>query len=294
MRRIDVGKNSLRVEITNRTDNPCLEPYLNEINKFPLISPEEEVELARRIKEGDKNALDTLVQANLRFVVSVAKPYQNVGVDLMDLISEGNNGLIKAAKEFDETRGNKFISYAVYWVRAEIYKAIQSTSKTIRLKGGRLNNYIGKYSKIVEKFRQEYGREPSLIEVAEELKVPIDTVQDIIRIPKKGVSFDSPFNNDGDNTLLNIFPDKNSPVPDEELMQSSLGTDLGRVLSVLTDEREKFVIKAFFGIGTEAMSLEEIAKKFGFTRERARQIKATALKRLQKSPEIGLLKKYLG
>ncbi len=267
-----------------------LNKYLQDISRIPLISVDEEVELAQRIKEGDQKALDKLVGANLRFVVSVAKQYQNQGLSLPDLIDEGNIGLIKAAKKFDETRGFKFISYAVWWIRQSILQAIAEKSRIVQLP----LNQVGAQNKIgkaVAKFEQEHQRKPSPDELAKILDVPADKIRTAMRVTGRQVSVDAPFSEDESNSLLDVMPNEDTPSTDQTLTQESLAKEVNRVLSLL-DPREREILKMFFGIGCQELTLEEIGAKFDLTRERVRQIKEKAIRRL-KGQKSELLKSYL-
>jgi RNA polymerase primary sigma factor len=273
--------------ITKRSET--LEKYIQEVSRQALISVEEEIDLAQRIKKGDKVALNKLVLANLRFVISVAKQYQNQGINLEDLINEGNLGLIKAAHKFDETRGFKFISYAVWWIRQSILQAIAEQSRMVRLP----LNIVGlsnKSSKIKERFKQENQRDPSDEELAKELDIPLEKIPDSIRFSHRHVSMDAPFAEGEDGTLLDVMPDRDLDDPDSELIHESLSLEINRVLSTLP-QRERDIIKMSFGIGTQPLTLDEIADKFDLTRERVRQIKDNVIKKL-KSRKNDLLKSY--
>lgn len=287
MRQLKITKS-----ITNR-ESASLEKYLSEIGKETLITAEEEVRLARLIREGDEHALDRLARANLRFVVSVAKQYQNQGLSLPDLINEGNLGLIKAAKRFDETRGFKFISYAVWWIRQSILQAIAEQSRIVRLPLNQVGS-LSRISKAFSKLEQEYEREPSFEEIAAITEISIDKISDALRISGKHVSMDAPFVNGEENTLLDVIENSESPRADVELMSDSLKKEIERSLGTLT-EREREVIMLFFGIGmTHGFTLEEIGAKFNLTRERVRQIKEKAIRRLRHKNRSKLLKSYLG
>ena len=276
MRQLKITKS-----ITNR-ESASLDKYLQEIGKEELITVEEEVELAQRIKKGDQEALEKLTKANLRFVVSVAKQYQNQGLSLPDLINEGNLGLIKAAEKFDETRGFKFISYAVWWIRQSILQALAEQSRIVRLP-----------LKAFARFEQEHERTPSPEELATELELPKEKVTDTLRVAGRHVSVDAPFADGEDNSLLDVLVNPDSPNADRGLINESLSTEVDRALETLT-ERERDIIKYFFGIGTSEMTLEEIGEKFDLTRERVRQIKEKAIRRLRHSSRSKLLKSYLG
>ena len=276
--------------ITNR-ESASLDKYLQEIGRQDLISVDEEVELAQRIHQGDQQALDKLVNANLRFVVSVAKQYQNQGLSLSDLINEGNVGLIKAAQKFDETRGFKFISYAVWWSRQSILQAIAEQSNMVRVplnQAGLLN----RTSKAQSRFEQLHERRASAEELAAELDLPIEKVVETMKINTRSVSVDAPFADGEDNSLLDVLPNNDSPMADSTLNQESLSKEIARVLEQLTP-RERDIIKMFFGIGCQEMTLEEIGAKFNLTRERVRQIKEKAIRRL-KGQKSQLLISYLG
>ncbi len=265
MRQLKITKS-----ITNR-ESASLDKYLQEIGKEDLITVEEEVDLAQRIKKGDKEALEKLTRANLRFVVSVAKQYQNQGLSLPDLINEGNLGLIKAAEKFDETRGFKFISYAVWWIRQSILQALAEQSRIVRLPLNQVGS-LNKINKAFARFEQEHERTPSPEELANELDLPKEKVTDTLRVSGRHVSVDAPFSDGEDNSLLDVLVNNDSPIADRGLINESLGTEVERALSTLTD-RERDIIKYFFGIGCSEMTLEEIGEKFGLTRERVRQIK---------------------
>ena len=282
MRQLKITKS-----ITNR-ESASLDKYLQEIGKEELITVEEEVELAQRIKKGDQEALEKLTKANLRFVVSVAKQYQNQGLSLPDLINEGNLGLIKAAEKFDETRGFKFISYAVWWIRQSILQALAEQSRIVRLPLNQVGS-LNKINKAFARFEQEHERTPSPEELATELELPTDT----LRVAGRHVSVDAPFADGEDNSLLDVLVNPDSPNADRGLINESLSTEVDRALETLT-ERERDIIKYFFGIGTSEMTLEEIGEKFDLTRERVRQIKEKAIRRLRHSSRSKLLKSYLG
>ena len=277
--------------ITNR-ETASLDKYLQEIGREELISVEEEVELAQRIRQGDQRALEKLTRANLRFVVSVAKQYQNQGLSLSDLINEGNLGLIKAARKFDETRGFKFISYAVWWIRQSILQALAEQSRIVRLPLNQVGS-LNKIGKALSKFEQENERRPSPEELATELELPKEKVTDTLRVAGRHVSVDAPFADGEDNSLLDVLVNPDSPNADRGLINESLSTEVDRALETLT-ERERDIIKYFFGIGTSEMTLEEIGEKFDLTRERVRQIKEKAIRRLRHSSRSKLLKSYLG
>ena len=286
MRQLKITKS-----ITNR-ESASLDKYLQEIGKEELITVEEEVELAQRIKKGDRSALEKLTRANLRFVVSVAKQYQNQGLSLPDLINEGNLGLIKAAEKFDETRGFKFISYAVWWIRQSILQALAEQSRIVRLPLNQVGS-LNKINKAFSKFAQEFERTPSPEELAEALELPKEKVSDTLRVSGRHVSVDAPFVDGEDNSLLDVLPDNDSPNADRTLLNESLMREIERALATLT-ERERDIIKLFFGIGIQEMTLEEIGEQFGLTRERVRQIKEKAIRRLRHTSRSKLLKSYLG
>ncbi len=286
MRQLKITKS-----ITNR-ESASLDKYLQEIGKEDLITVEEEVELAQRIRKGDQKALEKLTRANLRFVVSVAKQYQNQGLSLPDLINEGNLGLIKAAEKFDETRGFKFISYAVWWIRQSILQALAEQSRIVRLPLNQVGS-LNKINKAFSRFEQENERRPSPEELADSLDLPAEKVADTLRVSGRHISVDAPFVEGGDNSLLDVLVNDDSPIADRTLINESLSTEVERALSTLT-ERERDIIKLFFGINTQEMTLEEIGEKFGLTRERVRQIKEKAIRRLRHSSRSKLLKTYLG
>ena len=286
MRQLKITKS-----ITNR-ESASLDKYLQEIGKEDLITVEEEVELAQRIKKGDQKALEKLTRANLRFVVSVAKQYQNQGLSLPDLINEGNLGLIKAAEKFDETRGFKFISYAVWWIRQSILQALAEQSRIVRLPLNQVGS-LNKINKAFSKFEQEHERKPSPEELADSLELPADKVADTLRVSGRHISVDAPFGDGEDNSLLDVLVNDDSPIADRSLLNESLTREIDRALATLT-ERESDIIKLFFGIGIQEMTLEEIGEKFGLTRERVRQIKEKAIRRLRHTSRSKLLKSYLG
>ena len=286
MRQLKITKS-----ITNR-ESASLDKYLQEIGKEDLITVEEEVELAQRIRKGDQKALEKLTRANLRFVVSVAKQYQNQGLSLPDLINEGNLGLIKAAEKFDETRGFKFISYAVWWIRQSILQALAEQSRIVRLPLNQVGS-LNKINKAFSRFEQENERRPSPEELADSLDLPAEKVADTLRVSGRHISVDAPFVEGEDNSLLDVLVNDDSPIADRTLINESLSTEVERALSTLT-EREWDIIKLFFGINTQEMTLEEIGEKFGLTRERVRQIKEKAIRRLRHSSRSKLLKTYLG
>ncbi len=286
MRQLKITKS-----ITNR-ESASLDKYLQEIGREELVSPEEEVELAQRIRKGDQEALEKLTRANLRFVVSVAKQYQNQGLSLPDLINEGNLGLIKAAEKFDETRGFKFISYAVWWIRQSILQALAEQSRIVRLPLNQVGS-LNKINKALGKFEQENERQPSADELAEMIDIPKDKIADTLRVSGRHVSVDAPFVEGEDNSLLDVLPNDDSPSADKGLTNESLSTEIERALQILTG-REREIIKSFFGIGCQEMTLEEIGERLDLTRERVRQIKEKAIRKLKKPAASKLLKTYLG
>ena len=285
MRQLKITKS-----ITNR-ESASLDKYLQEIGRKDLNTVDEEVELAQKIKQGDQAALDKLVSANLRFVVSVAKQYQNQGLSLPDLIDEGNLGLIKAAQKFDETRGFKFISYAVWWIRQSILQALAEQSRIVRLPLNQVGS-LNKIGKALQRFEQENERRPSPAELAEQLDVPVEKIADTMKVSGRHVSVDAPFVDGEDNSLLDVLPNEDSPMADSSLTQESLSKEVNRALEQL-NPRERDILKMFFGIGCQEMTLEEIGAKFDLTRERVRQIKEKAIRRL-KGQKSKLLKSYLG
>jgi len=281
-------------QLTNR-ENKSLDLYFQEIGKYILLKPEEEIDLAIKIKKGDMAAQDKLVRANLRFVVSVAKMYQNQGLSLGDLINEGNIGLVKAAQRFDETRGFKFISYAVWWVRQGIMSAIADQSRVVRLPLNRVGN-LTKLGKVYRDLEQEFERKPTTEELAKILEITSDEVAYILQISSRQVSVDAPFNNSDENksTLMDVLHNEEQPMPDTDLMRDSLKNEVADILSTL-DEREAEVIRLSFGIGSnQKATLEEIGERFNLTRERIRQIKENALRKLRSSKRSNKLKDYLG
>lgn len=286
MRQLKINKS-----ITNR-ESQSLDKYLQEIGKEELVSVEEEVELAQRIKKGDRKALEKLTKANLRFVVSVAKQYQNQGLSLPDLINEGNVGLIKAAEKFDETRGFKFISYAVWWIRQSILQAIAEQSRIVRLPLNQVGS-VNKINKVLNKFEQEYERKPSIEEISEKVDLPEDKIDDVLKINSRHVSVDAPFADGEDNGLLDVLVNDDSPMADKSLVLESLRAEINTALQAL-NERERNVIEAFFGINQPEMTLDEIGTKYGLTRERVRQIKEKAIRILRNSTKNQILKAYLG
>src|SRR6056297_1973314 len=287
MRQLKITKS-----ITNR-ESASLDKYLQEIGREELITVEEEVELAQRIKKGDRAALEKLTRANLRFVVSVAKQYQNQGLSLPDLINEGNLGLIKAAEKFDETRGFKFISYAVWWIRQSILQALAEQSRIVRLPLNRVGA-LNKIGKELSKLEQEYERVPSAAELAESLEMTVSEVADTLKISGRHLSMDAPFAQGEDNRLLDVLENEEIPNPDNDLMGESLKVEIERALSKLT-KREAEVIRLYFGIGREhSLTLEEIGERFDLTRERVRQIKEKALRKLRHHNRSAALRAYLG
>ncbi len=287
MRQLKITKS-----ITNR-ESASLDKYLQEIGREELITADEEVVLAKKIRDGDQAALEKLTKSNLRFVVSVAKQYQNQGLSLPDLINEGNLGLIKAAKRFDETRGFKFISYAVWWIRQSILQALAEQSRIVRLPLNQVGS-LNKINKAFSKLEQQFEREPSAEELSDILELPQDKVADTMRVSGRHVSMDAPFVNGEENSLLDVLINHDSPRADNVLMNESLQREIERSLSTLT-ERERDVVKLFFGIGiNHGLTLEEIGAKFDLTRERVRQIKEKAIRRLRHNSRSKLLKTYLG
>jgi len=287
MRQLKISK-----QITNR-ESQSLDKYLQEIGKVDLITSDIEVELAKRIREGDQIALEKLTKANLRFVVSVAKQYQNNGLTLGDLINEGNLGLIKAAKRFDETRGFKFISYAVWWIRQSIMQALTELSRIVRLPLNRVGS-LNKISKTFSDLEQKFQREPSTEELADVLEITTDEVRDTMKISGRHVSMDAPFVQGEENSLLDVLANDNEETPDSQLMMDSLRREVQRALATLT-QRESDVIAFYFGLnGEHAMTLEEIGEKYNLTRERVRQIKEKATRRLRHNSRSKSLKAYLG
>ncbi len=286
MRQLKITKS-----ITNR-ESEALEKYLSEIGKEELLSADEEVELAQRIRKGDKKALEKLTKSNLRFVVSVAKQYQNQGLSLPDLINEGNVGLIKAAEKYDETRGFKFISYAVWWIRQSILQAIAEQSRIVRLPLNQLGS-MNKINRMLTKFEQENERRPSVDEISEVIDIPEDKVDEAINVSGRQVSVDAPFVDGEDNSLLDVLVNNDAPMADKQLVIESLQAEIMDALKMLTI-RERNIIMAFYGIGQPEMTLEEIGVKFGLTRERVRQIKEKAIRRLRGNTKNKILKAYLG
>ena len=287
MRQLKISK-----QVTNR-DAKSLDKYFQEISKIGLITADEEVELALKIKKGDGKALDQLVKANLRFVVSVAKQYQNQGLKLSDLINEGNLGLVKAAKRFDETRGFKFISYAVWWIRQSIMSALADQSRIVRLPLNKIGS-ISKIKKIYSKLEQRNERIPTYVEIANELDTTVTSVEQSMKNSGRHLSMDAPFREGEDSNLYNILQSGESPRPDSELMKQSLTTEIDRALGTLSHKEAK-VIKMFYGIGRKSpCSLAEIGEQFDLTRERVRQVKQRAIRRLQSKSKTEVLRYYLG
>lgn len=286
MRQLKITKS-----ITNR-ESASLDKYLQEIGHEELVTVEEEVELAQRIRKGDRHALEKLTKANLRFVVSVAKQYQNQGLSLPDLINEGNMGLIKAAEKFDETRGFKFISYAVWWIRQSILQAIAEQSRIVRLPLNQVGS-VNKINRMLNKFEQENERRPSIDEIADSVDLPEDKIEDALKVNTRHVSVDAPFVDGDDNSLIDILPNSDAPMADKALVMESLREEISRALRTL-NERERNIIECFFGINNPEMTLEEIGDKFGLTRERVRQIKEKAIRRLRHNTKNRVLKACLG
>lgn len=286
MRQLKITKS-----ITNR-ESASLDKYLQEIGREDLVTVEEEVELAGRIRNGDRAALERLTRANLRFVVSVAKQYQNQGLSLPDLINEGNLGLIKAAEKFDETRGFKFISYAVWWIRQSILQALAEQSRIVRLPLNQVGS-LNKINKAYQRFEQEYERKPSAEELAEILDMPVDKIADTLKMSGRHVSVDAPFVEGEDNCLIDVMPNEDSPNADRGLINESLSREIDRALNTLT-AREADILRKFFGIGMPEKTLEEIGDDLHLTRERVRQIKEKAIRKLKTSTKSRILKTYLG
>ena len=281
----------LKISTSITTRDNTLDRYFQEISRQPMVTIEEEVLLAQRIRQGDRRALNKLTSANLRFVVSVAKQYQNQGLSLSDLINEGNIGLIKAAEKFDETRGFKFISYAVWWIRQSILQALAEQSRSIRLPLNQVG-LINKISKEIARFEQEHERRPSAEELSEALDIPVDKIEDTLQQSGRQISVDAPFVEGEENSLLDVLTNDDTPRTDHSLMDESLSTEISRSLSTLSD-RERDILQMFFGIGCHEMTLEEIAEHFGLTRERVRQIKEKALRHMRHSYRSKLLQPYL-
>ena len=281
----------LKISTSITTRSETLDKYLQDISRQPMISVNEEVELAQRIRQGDRVALEKLTCANLRFVVSVAKQYQNQGMSLSDLINEGNIGLLKAAEKFDETRGFKFISYAVWWIRQSILQALAEQSRNIRLPLNQVG-LLNKISKESAQFEQRYERRPTSEELSDILDIPAEKIDEALNHSGSSLSIDAPFEEGESNSLLDVLPSGDTPTTDKSLMNESLATEIDRALSTLTD-REKEILQMLFGIGCQEMTLEEIGNHFGLTRERVRQVKEKALRRLRSTSRSTLLKTYL-
>ena len=286
MRQLKITKS-----ITNR-ESESLDKYLQEIGREELVSVEEEVELAQRIRKGDRKALERLTKANLRFVVSVAKQYQNQGLSLPDLINEGNLGLLKAAERFDETRGFKFISYAVWWIRQSILQAIAEQSRIVRLPLNQVGS-VNKINRVLNRFEQENERRPSIEEISEHLDLPEEKIDEAINVSGRHISVDAPFADGEDNSLLDILVNDDSPMTDRKLVMESLRAEINAALQILND-RERSIIEAYFGINQPEQTLDEIGSKHGLTRERVRQIKEKAIRRLRENTQNKMLKSYLG
>ncbi len=287
MRQLKITK-----QVTNR-DTPSLDKYLQEIGRVELITPEEEVTLARKIKSGDSESLRKLVKANLRFVVSVAKQYQNQGMSLPDLINEGNLGLMKAAQRFDETRGFKFISYAVWWIRQAILQALAEQARIVRLPVNKIGS-INRINRAFARLEQEYEREPSSQEIAETLEMIPEDVKDALKTNGRTVSMDAPISSEEDNNMCDVIQSNDAPSPDKNLINESLAYEIERALNTLSN-RESRVLKLYFGLGMKhPFTLEEIGEQLSLTRERVRQIKEKAIKRIQYTTRCKILKSYLG
>ena len=286
MRQLKITKS-----ITNR-ESASLDKYLQEIGREDLISVEDEVELAGRIRQGDRAALEKLTKANLRFVVSVAKQYQNQGLSLPDLINEGNLELIKAAEKFDETRGFKFISYAVWWIRQSILQALAEQARIVRLPLNQVGS-INKINKTLQHFEQEHERRPSVEELAEILDMPIEKIAETMKMSGRHISMDAPFVEGEDNSLIDVMPNEDSPNADRGLINESLTKEIDRALATLT-EREAKILRQFFGLGVQEKTLEEIGEELHLTRERVRQIKEKAIKKLKQNSRSHILRTYLG
>lgn len=279
-------------QVTNR-DTPSLDKYLQEIGRVDLITPEEEVSLAKRIRSGDSEALRKLVNSNLRFVVSVAKQYQNQGMTLPDLINEGNLGLMKAAQRFDETRGFKFISYAVWWIRQAILQGLAEQARIVRLPVNKIGS-INRINRAFAKLEQEFEREPNAQEIADILKMAPEDVKDALKTSGRTLSMDAPISIEEDNNMYDVLQSSETPTPDRNLINESLSYEIERALSTLSS-RESKVLKLYFGLGMKhPYTLEEIGEELGLTRERVRQIKETAIKRIQHTTRCRILKTYLG
>jgi len=287
MRQLKISK-----QVTNR-DTPSLDKYLQEIGKVDLIGPEEEVALARRIKEGDSEALAKLVRANLRFVVSVAKQYHNQGMSLPDLINEGNMGLMKAARRFDETRGFKFISYAVWWIRQSILQSLAEQTRIVRLPVNKIGS-INRVNKAFARLEQEFEREPSSQEIAELLEMIPEDVKESLKTNHRTISMDAPISNEDENNMYDVMQNTDAASPDKNLIKESLAWEIERALNTLS-KREAKVLKLYFGLGMKhPYTLEEIGEELNLTRERVRQIKERAIRRIQYTTRCKILKTYLG
>ena len=286
MRQLKITKS-----ITNR-ESEALDKYLQEIGKESMVSVEEEVELAQRIRQGDRQALERLTKANLRFVVSVAKQYQNQGLSLPDLINEGNLGLIKAAEKFDETRGFKFISYAVWWIRQSILQALAEQSRIVRLPLNQVGA-VGKINRVLSKFEQEHERRPSVDEISEQIDLPREKIDEAMSVSGHHISVDAPFSDSDDTSLLDVLVNDDSLMADGTLVAESLKKEISSVLTIL-NERERNIIEAFFGINQPELTLEEIGVKYSLTRERVRQIKEKAIRHLRDNVKNKMLLDYLG
>ena len=289
--RIQMRQLKITKSITNR-ESTALEKYLQDISREAMVGLDEEIELAKRIREGDEKALERLTKANLRFVVSVAKQYQNQGLALPDLINEGNFGLIKAAQKYDETRGFKFISYAVWWIRQSIMQAISEQSRMVRVPINQMGS-ANRIRKFINQFEQEHERYPSLSELTEHIDLPEEKIVEALAMATTQVSMDAPFTSNEEGSLLDVLPNKNAPSADDLLVAESLSTGVANALASLS-EREQIIIKCFFGINQPEMSLEEIGERTGLTRERVRQIKEKAIIRLRKNSLSERLKSFLG
>lgn len=279
-------------QVTNR-EALSVDKYLHEISKEDLLTAEQEVELARKIKKGDEQALEKLIRSNLRFVVSVAKQYQNQGLSLPDLINEGNLGLIKAARRFDETRGFKFISYAVWWIRQSILQALAEQARIVRLPLNKIGS-INKINKALAELEQKHEREPSIQEIAKTLEIAPEEIKEAIKNSNKPLSMDAPINEEEEDSMYEVLESSENPPPDESLMNESLNREIERALSSLT-EREAKIIRLYYGLNNKhPFTLEEIGEKINLTRERVRQIKEKAIKRLKHTTRNKILKSYLG
>ena len=286
MRQLKISKS-----ITNR-ESASLEKYLQEIGHQDLLTADEEVELAQQIKKGDRKALERLTKANLRFVVSVAKQYQNKGLSLPDLINEGNLGLIKAAERYDETRGFKFISYAVWWIRQSILQAIAEQSRVVRLPLNQVGS-VNKINRILNQFEQENERRPSIDEIADKTDIPHDKIEDVLKVNTHQVSVDAPVSDNDATSMIDFMQSDSEPATDNQLLMESLREEIAAALTVL-NERERNVVEAFYGINQPECTMEEIGKKYGLTRERVRQIREKAIRKLKQNTKNKMLKAYLG